>query len=120
MCCVGRGFLHKAKQKHKASHGHYIAAEKTGRNVGQVLVRWALQRRPDCSVLPKSSNTDRIRGNLDVVCGGWRLDDDDLAALDGLSTQCRMVDGSFWLSPFGPYKVLGELWDDEEEKKDGN
>ena len=25
-------------------------AERTGRNVGQVLVRWALQRRPDCSV----------------------------------------------------------------------
>jgi len=21
-----------------------------------------------------------------------------------------MVDGSFWLSPFGPYKKLSELW----------
>jgi hypothetical protein len=35
--------------------------------------------------------------------------------LDRLETQCRMVDGSFWLSPFGPYKQLHELWDDEDE-----
>ena len=98
-------------------------AEKHCRDVGQVLVRWALQRRPDCSVLPKSSNPTRIRSNLEVVRrhrggggGGdfWTLDEEDISALDSLKTQCRMVDGSFWLSPFGPYKVLGELWDDDE------
>ena len=78
-----------------------------------MLVRWALQRRPDCSVLPKSSNPTRIAANLDVI--GWKLADDDMSALDRLDTQCRMVDGSFWLSPFGPYKNLGELWDDEDD-----
>ena len=66
----------------------------------------------------ESSNPERIKGNLDVVCGGWSLDDDDMAALDGLSTQCRMVDGSFWLSPFGPYKMLNELWDDDDDKEE--
>ena len=89
-------------------------AAKTGKDVGQVLVRWALQGRPDCSVLPKSANSARIRSNLDVL--GWRLDEDDMAALDTLANQCRMVDGSFWLSPFGPYKVLSELWDDDDEE----
>ena len=66
----------------------------------------------------KSSNPERIKSNLDVVCGGWLLDDNDMAALDSLSTQCRMVDGSFWLSPFGPYKTLTELWDDDDEEEE--
>ncbi len=30
-------------------------------------------------------------------------------------SQIRMVDGSMWLSPEGPYKTLSDLWDDPEE-----
>lgn len=84
---------------------------RTGRNVGQVLLKWALQRRPTCSVLPKSSSPSRIRGNLDVLTCTWRLSDNDLDAIDAVSRRCRMVDGSFWLSPDGPYKTLEDLWD---------
>lgn len=88
-------------------------AERAGKNVGQVLVRWALQTRPTCSVLPKSADPERIRSNLDVL--DWNLDDDDVRTLGSLATQRRMVDGSFWLSPAGPYRTLNDLWDDEEE-----
>ena len=82
---------------------------RTGRNVGQVLLKWALQGRPTCSVLPKSSSPSRIRGNLDVLT--WRLSENDLDAIDAVSRRCRMVDGSFWLSPDGPYRTLEDLWD---------
>ena len=88
-------------------------AERAGKNVGQVLVRWALQTRPTCSVLPKSADPARIRSNLDVL--DWTLDDDAARTLGSLATQRRMVDGSFWLSPAGPYRTLDDLWDDEEE-----
>ena len=82
---------------------------RTGRNVGQCLVKWALQPRPACSVLPKSSSPGRIRGNLDVLT--WRLSDNDLDAIDAVAHRCRMVDGSFWLSKDGPYVTLEDLWD---------
>jgi diketogulonate reductase-like aldo/keto reductase len=44
-------------------------ARRTGRDVGQVLLRWALQRRPGCSVLPKSVTPSRITSNLTGVRG---------------------------------------------------
>jgi diketogulonate reductase-like aldo/keto reductase len=43
-----------------------------------------------------------MKGNLDVL--GWKLSDDDMAVLDTLATQCRMVDGSFWQ---GGYREQG-------------
>ena len=85
-------------------------AERTGRNVGQVLVRWALQTRPGCSVLPKSADAERLRGNLDVF--DWSLDENDVRAIDAVAPRHRMVDGSFWLSEDGPYKTLEDLWDE--------
>ena len=85
------------------------AAERAGKNVGQTLVRWALQTRPNCSVLPKSTDPARIEGNLDVL--DWSLDEEDARALSELPTRRRMVDGSLWLSPLGPYKTLEDLWD---------
>jgi diketogulonate reductase-like aldo/keto reductase len=42
-------------------------ARRTGHDVGQVLLRWALQRRPGCSVLPKSVTPSRITSNLTGV-----------------------------------------------------
>ena len=85
-------------------------AERTGRNVGQVLLRWALQTRPGCSVLPKSANAERLRGNLDVF--DWSLDERDVRAIDAVAPRHRMVDGSFWLSKDGPYRTLEDLWDE--------
>jgi diketogulonate reductase-like aldo/keto reductase len=85
-------------------------AERAGRNVGQVLLRWALQTRPHCSVLPKSANKERLRSNLDVF--DWCLPEEDVRLIDAVAPRHRMVDGSFWLSPKGPYKTLEDLWDE--------
>jgi diketogulonate reductase-like aldo/keto reductase len=45
-----------------------------------VIIRWHLQH--DIVVIPKSVNPDRIRSNADVA--GFRLSDEDMAALDAL------------------------------------
>jgi diketogulonate reductase-like aldo/keto reductase len=56
-----------------------IAAE-VGRTPAQVLVRWSLQK--GFVVLPRSSNAGRIAENAAVF--DFALDDDQVAALDGL------------------------------------
>ncbi len=91
---------------------HDVAA-RVGKNIGQVLIRWALQRRPTSSVLPKSVSEARILGNADVA--DWRLSDADMTALSDLKPQTRMVHGGVFLSPAGPYKTLKDLWDVDEE-----
>jgi diketogulonate reductase-like aldo/keto reductase len=80
-----------------------------GRNAGQVLIRWALQR--GTSVIPKSTSDSRIQGNLDVL--DWDIPDEDFRALTGLAFQQRMVNGALWLNPKGPYKTMEDLWDEE-------
>ncbi|KAL4443567.1 hypothetical protein ABPG75_011304 [Micractinium tetrahymenae] len=85
-------------------------AERTGRDVGQVLIRWALQH--GTSVIPKSTSPARIRGNLRVF--DWELSAEDYAALSTLPDQQRMVNGAMWLNPKGPYRTMEELWDEPE------
>jgi len=85
-------------------------ARRTGRNVGQVLIRWALQR--GTSVIPKSTNPDRIRGNLDVL--EWELGAEDFFALSSIRFQQRMVNGALWLNDRGPYRTMEDLWDEPE------
>lgn len=99
-------------------------AASTGKNVGQVLVRWALQH--GTSVIPKSTNPDRIKGNLDVL--DWELGEEEYTKLSTLKFQQRMVNGAMWLNPRGPYRTMEDLWDEpeagedeeEEEEKKGN
>jgi 2,5-diketo-D-gluconate reductase A len=55
-------------------------AEKHGRSTSQIVVRWHLQL--GLSVIPKSSNADRIRANFAVF--DFALDDADMAAISGL------------------------------------
>ena len=55
-------------------------AERLGRTPAQVLVRWHLEH--GVVVIPKSSRPERIRSNADVA--GFRLEPDDVAALDAL------------------------------------
>jgi hypothetical protein len=85
-------------------------AQITGRNVGQVLIRWALEH--GTSVIPKSVNPARLRGNLDVLA--WALPPRCAAALGALRFQQRMVNGAPWLHARGPYRSMAELWDEEE------
>eukprot|EP00798_Chlamydomonas_sp_ICE-L_P017517 gene17517-23834_t len=90
-------------------------AEKHHVDAGRVLIRWAVQR--GTSVLPKSVNPGRIKSNVQVF--DWSLDAEDMAALSGIKIQLRMVDGSVWLNPAGPYRTLAEVWDNPEEDKRG-
>ena len=55
-------------------------AEKHGRTVGQVVLRWHLQQ--GRTVLPKSTNPDRMRQNLDLH--SFSLDTEDIESIDAL------------------------------------
>jgi diketogulonate reductase-like aldo/keto reductase len=85
-------------------------AARAGKNVGQVLLKWALRKRPRSSVLPKSANPERLKGNLDLF--DWDLTDEDMRSIDTIETRARMVDGSFWVHHKGPYVSLEHLWDE--------
>ena len=57
-----------------------------------------------------------MQANMDVM--SWTLCAEEYNKLCGLSTQMRMVNGSFWLHPRGPYVTLNDLWDEEEGSSD--
>lgn len=90
-------------------------AARSKRNVGQVLIRWALQH--GTSVIPKSTNPARIRGNLDVL--DWQLSPGEFWALSSLAFQQRMVNGALFVNPKGPYRGLQDLWDEPEAEPRG-
>ena len=54
-----------------------IMAKKYGVSEAQVLLRWALQK--DYALLPKTTNEDRIRQNIDLF--SFEIDDDDMTAI---------------------------------------
>ncbi|XVF08348.1 hypothetical protein REPUB_Repub06bG0219000 [Reevesia pubescens] len=64
-------------------------AKKLNKTPGQVLVKWALQS--GTSVIPKSSNPDRIKENIKVF--GWQLPEEDFQALCDIPDQRRVLDG---------------------------
>ncbi|WP_053649199.1 aldo/keto reductase [Streptomyces sp. XY431] len=61
-------------------------AEKHGRTVAQVVLRWHLQS--GIIAIPKSVTPSRIKENLDVA--GFELDAEDLAAIAGVTTGTRI------------------------------
>nr|CAD7431750.1 unnamed protein product [Timema monikensis] len=67
-------------------------AEKHGKTSAQVLLRHIVQR--GISVIPKSSNPDRIRQNIQIF--DFNLDDEDVKQLDALDrgSQCRLFSGN--------------------------
>ncbi|KAF3953180.1 hypothetical protein CMV_021352 [Castanea mollissima] len=64
-------------------------AKKLNKSPGQVLVRWAIQR--GTSVIPESSNPDRIKEYIKVF--GWKIPEQDFQALCSISNQRRVLDG---------------------------
>lgn len=58
----------------------------------QVLIAWHLHR--GCIVIPKSTNTDRIKQN--AASEHIALTEDDMKAIGGLNIPYRYVDGSFF------------------------
>ncbi|RZC82478.1 hypothetical protein C5167_045263 [Papaver somniferum] len=87
-------------------------ANKLNKTPGQVLVKWGLQR--GTSVIPKSTNNERIKENIQVF--GWEIPDQDFNILCSISDQKRVLDGEelFVNRSEGPYKSAQELWDNED------
>lgn len=77
-----------------------------GMTPAQVLIAWALQR--DSSVIPKSSNRERLAQNF--AAAQAELTADDMARLDTLDVGYRFIDGRFWAFDESPYSLAG-LWD---------
>jgi 2,5-diketo-D-gluconate reductase A len=71
-------------------------ADDTGHTPAQILIRWSIQR--GVSVIPKSSNPDRINQNFKVL--DFTLDAAALEALDALDTSNHTADA----------KAPGEKW----------
>lgn len=66
-------------------------AQRLGRTPAQILLRWLIQR--GLSAVPKSTNPQRLRENLDVF--GFKLSDEDCHELANLDCAFRVFDLSF-------------------------
>uniref|UniRef100_A0A453DTR8 NADP-dependent oxidoreductase domain-containing protein n=1 Tax=Aegilops tauschii subsp. strangulata TaxID=200361 RepID=A0A453DTR8_AEGTS len=83
-------------------------SEKLGKTPAQVALRWNIQM--GHSVLPKSTNQERIKQNLDVH--DWSFPDDVLAKFSEIK-EARLLRGNFAVNPQSVYKTHEELWDGE-------
>ncbi|EMS61074.1 Aldo-keto reductase family 4 member C10 [Triticum urartu] len=81
-------------------------SEKLGKTPAQVALRWNIQM--GHSVLPKSTNQERIKQNLDVH--DWSIPDDMLAKFSEIK-EARLLRGNFAVNPQSVYKTHEELWD---------
>lgn len=88
-------------------------AEKLNKSPAQVLLRWGIQR--GASVIPKSTDPERIKENIKVF--GWEIPEEDFEELSRFSDQRRVVDGEmlFVNKTEGPYRSAAELWDHEDD-----
>ncbi|GLT75848.1 hypothetical protein SLA2020_475420 [Shorea laevis] len=84
-------------------------AEKLGKTPAQVALRWGLQM--GHSVLPKSTNEARIKGNLDVF--DWSIPDDLFAKFSEIEQEKLVKSSEFVHEACGPYRTLEQLWDGE-------
>lgn len=80
-------------------------AEALSASPAQVVIAWALGR--GTSVIPKSTNPERIANNF--AAGALVLSDEQRRALDGLDRADRYVTGAFWCPEGSPYTVES-LW----------
>ncbi|KAI3473191.1 hypothetical protein Pfo_030483 [Paulownia fortunei] len=86
-----------------------LVAEKLGKTPAQVALRWGLQM--GHSVLPKSTNENRIKENFDLF--DWFIPEDLCAQFSEIE-QVRLITGTTFVhETFGSYKTTEELWDGE-------
>jgi len=76
-------------------------------NAGQVLLAWAIQR--GTSVIPKSSNPERLRQNFEAA--NIVLEDEDMRAIAQLESGYRIIHGAFFADEASGYTV-DNLWDE--------
>ncbi len=81
------------------------AAEAHGKSTAQVVLRWGVQR--GTHVIPKSTDPEHMRDNLDVL--DWSLSDAEMDAITGLKRGRRFNDpGSFTQSDFNSFHPIYE------------
>ena len=70
-----------------------------GVSAAQAILRWALQR--GCSVLPKSSNPERLRQNL--ALDGFELSEAEMEAIGALDQRRRFNDPGVFCLGMGAF-----------------
>ncbi|XP_049404402.1 non-functional NADPH-dependent codeinone reductase 2-like [Solanum stenotomum] len=83
-------------------------AKARGKTVAQVALRWGYEQ--GIGVVVKSYNKERMKQNLEIF--DWSLSDDECRKISEI-TQSRACLGKDYTSPYGPYKTMEELWDEE-------
>ncbi len=66
-------------------------SQRTGHTAGQIVVQWLLSK--GIVAIPRSRAMEHVRANFDV--SGWALSAEDLAAIEGIEVQERLVHGSW-------------------------
>ncbi|KXG22145.1 hypothetical protein SORBI_3009G161100 [Sorghum bicolor] len=84
------------------------AAEKLGKTPAQVALRWGIQM--GHSVLPKSTDEERIRANFDVY--DWSIPDELFAKFSEIEQE-KLIRAGFFVDPEGVFKSIEEFWDGE-------
>ncbi|KAK8601266.1 hypothetical protein V6N13_059012 [Hibiscus sabdariffa] len=84
-----------------------IAKEK-GKTVAQICLRWGFEQ--GISILVKSFNRERMKSNLEIF--NWSLSPDEVRKIDD-TPQTRLCCGECYISEYGPFKTIEELWDGE-------
>lgn len=67
-------------------------ANRIGKSPAQVLLRYSLEL--GVSVIPKSTNANRLKSNIDLF--EFKLSDDDKTTLAGLDANIRICDFAFF------------------------
>lgn len=82
-------------------------AKKHDCSEAQVMLAWQVNR--GTAVIPKSTNPDRIKQNLEA--GSIDLDSEDMDKLGKIDKGYRFIDGTFWEKEGNTYDVES-LWND--------
>ncbi|KAJ2385021.1 D-xylose reductase, partial [Coemansia sp. RSA 2559] len=69
-------------------------AQKHGKTPAQVLLRWAVER--GCAVIPKSSNNNRLRENLDIF--SFALSADEIEKINALDRKLIFNEPANWIN----------------------
>lgn len=109
------GSKHRPAHQHKANEPSLLdnpailaMAERHGTTPASILLGWAVSR--GTSVIPKSTNPDRLRQNL--AAAELELNETDMSTISAMNRNYRFLDGSHWMVEGSPY-TFENLWDGE-------